>query len=74
MSDIIKNANKKLTENYYSRQLNKLEAGEYPITIKLTDGNGVSTHHLSLVSESIPEIIKYLQELSQYLETKSKLD
>jgi uncharacterized protein (DUF2141 family) len=67
MSDIIKIANDKLTENYYSRQLNKLEAGEYAITIQLVDGNGVKTNFLSLNTESIPEVIKYLNELNEYL-------
>lgn len=72
MNDIIEATNKKLNENYYSRQLNKLEAGEYPITIQAIDGNGNKTNHLSLTMESIPEIIKYLQELNIYLKFKNK--
>ena len=67
MSDIIKIANDKLIESYYSRQLNKLEAGEYPIMIQLVDGSGTKTNFLSLSTESIPEVIKYLNELNEYL-------
>ena len=66
---VIADLKERLSENYYSRQVNKLEVSPegYAITAKFTDPNGNSTNFLDLNKESIPEIINWLKQLETKL-------
>lgn len=66
---IIADMKNRISENYYSRQVNKLEVSPegYAITAKFTDPNGNSTNFLDLNKESIPEIITWLKQLEAKL-------
>lgn len=57
--------------NYYKNQLDKIKDTEYFKTIIITDGEGNKTKNVSLNTESIPILIKYLDlELEKQNKTK----
>lgn len=50
--------------NYYESQLKELNTkSEYPLSIKLFDGEGGNTKQLDLNEESIPVLIEFLKSL-----------
>jgi hypothetical protein len=54
-----------MTSNYYKRQLEKIVlSSDYVPTITVYDSEGNTTHHLSLNSESIPELIEWLTDFN----------
>jgi hypothetical protein len=56
----------RLKENssYYQGELDNLNTNStYPISIKLTDGDGNSTKYINLNNESIPVLIEWLKQL-----------
>jgi hypothetical protein len=60
-------------ENYYKNQLTKLKLdGEYPMSLKVYDGNGASTNQMSINSESIPVLIEFLKSLQDGLGDNNK--
>jgi len=52
---------------YYKSQLSNLKPSEYEYTIKITDGNGNTTKHLSLNAESIQDLQDFLVRVADEL-------
>jgi len=54
-------------DSYYKSQLSNLKPSEYAYTIKITDGNGNTTKHLSLNAESIQDLQEFLVRVADEL-------
>ena len=62
---LIENRIAKENSSYYQSELNSLNTeSDFPLKIKITDGEGNSTKYLNLNSESVPVIIEWLNQLS----------
>ena len=59
-------------KHYYRDQLNRLKNSEYCKSILLNDNDGNITNYLNLNSESIPELIKFLNKELKRLKKGSK--
>jgi hypothetical protein len=60
-------------ENYYKNQLAKLKPdGEYPVSLKLYDGQGSSTNQMDLNTDSIPVLIEFLKSVQDSLDNSNK--